>query len=121
VSLEGVETFAPITPTVFLRVGQRAHKFRDLHEQLNSGALGCQEQWPYMPHLTVVKMPELSLVDAALRTARQKWASFSEARTTVIEEVSFVRECDAAHWTDLASVSLRSQRLTSERHEASRA
>jgi len=61
-----VETFHPTTPTVFLRVERDAHRIRDLHERLNIGPLHCAEPWPFMPHLTIVKMPEAEQTQPAL-------------------------------------------------------
>src|SRR5215813_8672944 len=51
-----VETFVPVTPTLFIRVAHAAYKLRELHDRLNSGMLLFHEQWPYMPHLTIAKM-----------------------------------------------------------------
>src|SRR5438874_7893438 len=39
VELAEVESFAPITPTVFIRAARGAHRFRDMHVAFNSGAL----------------------------------------------------------------------------------
>ena len=56
VSLGEVETFIPVTPTVFIRVAHAAYRMRELHDLLNVNGLACNEEWPYMPHLTIVKM-----------------------------------------------------------------
>src|ERR1700675_3973837 len=56
VTLGEVETFCPLTPTVFFRVAHAAYRMRELHDRLNTQALAAQEEWPYMPHLTIVKM-----------------------------------------------------------------
>ena len=56
VTLGDVETFVPRTPTVFIRVAEGSYRMRELHDQLNTKALASQEEWPYMPHLTIVKM-----------------------------------------------------------------
>src|SRR3954462_8281231 len=36
VELGEVESFAPVTPTVFIRVAKSAHRFRDMHVAFNS-------------------------------------------------------------------------------------
>ncbi len=58
VTLGDVETFVPRTPTVFIRVAEASYRMRELHDQLNTKALAAQEEWPYMPHLTIVKMSD---------------------------------------------------------------
>lgn len=112
VNMDGVETFSPVTPTVFLRVGQWAHKFRDLHDRLNAGPLFFEEQWPYMPHLTIVKMPEFAQVKGALAEARRRWNGFRGRRSALVQSLSFVREGDSTHWQDLATLPLRGARET---------
>src|SRR3569832_704123 len=49
VTMGDVETFAPVTPTVFIRVAHAAYRMRELHERLNNGGLRFDEPWPYMP------------------------------------------------------------------------
>ena len=102
-----VETFIPTTPTVFLRVEKYAHRFRELHEDLNIGPFHCSEQWPYMPHLTIVKMPEMVQAESALEVSRKRWAGYSGLKTADITAVTFVRESTDHHWTDLATFTLK--------------
>jgi 2'-5' RNA ligase len=101
-----VETFVPTTPTVFLRVEKHAHRFRELHDDLNVGAFHCAEQWPYMPHMTIVKMPDEAQAAEALGVSRQRWQEYPGERTSEIIDITFVREANAQHWTDLATVTL---------------
>src|SRR5256714_14909724 len=56
VSLGEVETFIPVTPTVFIRVAHAAYRMRELHDRLNLKALTYHEEWPYTPHLSIAKM-----------------------------------------------------------------
>ena len=56
VTLGEVETFIPVTPTVYIRVDGAAAQMSELHSKLNAEALAFQEEWPYIPHLTIVKM-----------------------------------------------------------------
>src|SRR5512146_3418524 len=46
VVLGEVETFIPVTPTVFIRVAHAAYRLRELHDLLNTNSLGCKEEWP---------------------------------------------------------------------------
>lgn len=110
VLLGDVETFVPTTPTVFVRVAHAGYRVRELHDKLNTGALFCQECWPYMPHLTIIKLAEEEAARHAARLARQRWAKFNGPRAIRIEEVTFVREgCCTQPWIDLAPISLGSR------------
>jgi 2'-5' RNA ligase len=110
VSLGDVENFMPITPTVFIRVAFGAYRVRELHDSLNAGPLFYAEQWPYMPHLTIVKVESMEIASRSLEVARERWARFDRPRKVVIEELTFVRSGrDFTQWTDLASVPLGKQ------------
>ena len=106
VGLDGVETFQPLTPTVYLRVDQSALRLHELHERLNTAALDFYEQWPYMPHLTIVKLEDESRIPAALELARERWSAYRGPRSLRVQELTFVREGKGGHWTDLAPVPL---------------
>lgn len=105
-ALGDVENFFPITPTVFLRVARAAYRFREIHDALNVGAFESHESWPYMPHLTIVKMPGMEHARQALQTARERWRAFHAERTIPVEELTFVREGESEHWEDIATIPL---------------
>jgi 2'-5' RNA ligase len=106
VTLGDVETFVPVTPTVFIRVAYAAYRLRELHDQLSEGVLSFPEEWPYMPHLTIVKMETQSAADAAFEVARLRWSQFECNRRILLEELTFVREEQQNCWVDLAPVRL---------------
>ena len=110
VSLGEVETFIPVTPTVFIRVAHAAYRMREVHDLLNVNGLACNEEWPYMPHLTIVKMGAEDLAQHAYRVARNRWADFNLNRCIEIRDRTFVREAAQNHWIDLAEIPL-GQRL----------
>ncbi len=101
-----VATFVPATPTVFIRVAHAAYRMRELHDRLNLGALRSEEQWPYMPHLTVFRMDTVEEATPALHQARRRWEEYRESRRVLIDEVTFVREAGANCWNDLAPLPL---------------
>lgn len=109
VSLGEVETFIPVTPTVFIRVAHAAYRMRELHDLVNTGGLACNEEWPYMPHLTIVKMGAEDQAQYAYRVARARWAEFSGSRCVEVRDLSFVREDSANCWLDLAAIPLGSK------------
>ncbi len=102
-----VETFVPITPTIFIRVAHAAYRLRDLHDRLNTGPLAYEEPWPYMPHLTIAKLNDLEAARQAALESRKRWAQFGGSRRILIDELTFVREGkEAFTWIDLAPIPL---------------
>jgi len=100
-----VETFSPLTPTVFIRVAHGAYRMRELHDRMNQGALRCDEPWPYMPHLTIMKADAEDQVPRALDIARQRWRDYSDTRQVRISKLILVKGT-GERWVDLAAVSL---------------
>ncbi len=106
VTLGDVETFVPVTPTVFIRVARGAHRMQELHDRLNTQALASTEEWPYMPHLTIVKVSTEELAQRAYIFARDRWALFDGGRQIALNELTFVREQEQNRWVDLAGIPL---------------
>src|SRR6202142_1613613 len=106
VTLGDVETFVPVTPTVFIRVVHAAYRLRELHDRLNAKALAAAEEWPYMPHLTIVKISSEELAQQAYIFARDRWALFTGSRSIPVSELSFVREEEQNRWVDVAGIRL---------------
>lgn len=106
VTLDEVETFVPVTPTVFIRVAHAAYRMHELHDRLNTGVLLCREEWPYMPHLTIVKLSTPQLAQKAYIVARDRWAQFVGNRAVPVNELTFVREEEPNRWVDLAGIRL---------------
>ena len=101
-----VESFAPSTPTIFIRVAKAAYRMRELHDALNVGPLKYDEPWPYMPHMTIAKLNCLPDVQQTIDTARQRWAEYQGSRQVRIDNLAFVR--GAGHtWFDIAQFSLQ--------------
>ncbi len=107
VDLGDIESFIPVTPTIFIRVARAAYRLRELHDHLNKGPLFFQEQWPYMPHLTIIKLSEMQAAQDGLEIARQAWADYQGPRDILVSELTFVREGhDIYTWHDLAPIPL---------------
>ena len=105
VGMGDVETFLPLTPTVFIRVAHGAYRMRELHDRMNHDAVHCDEPWPYMPHLTIVKADAAEEVPRVLDTARQRWNEYSDTRQVRISKLSFVKG-SGERWVDLAALQL---------------
>jgi len=115
VMLGEVETFIPVTPTVFIRVAC-ARPMLDLHKQLQAmRTLGGQEEWPYLPHMTIVKMTTEAQAQEAYVLARRRWTDFECCRSVLVKELSFVREQPDKSWVDVADVVLGRHSVTSKR------
>jgi hypothetical protein len=80
---------------------------RELHDKLNAGVLAYDEPWPYMPHLTVVKLSESEAVRRAADLSRRRWAEFQGPRRILLDELTFVQQGeDPYSWIDLAPIPL---------------
>ena len=105
VVLGDVETFIPVTPTVFLRVARGAYRMRELHDKLNIRGLEFKEPWPYMPHLTIAKMDTLEEARKVVEVARQRWRNYKDARSVRVTSLTLVKGT-GERWVDLAPVRL---------------
>src|SRR5882724_585868 len=106
VDLGSMETFCPVTPTVYIRVDSAAPRMSDLHRRLNTEALSFQEEWPYIPHVTIVKMNAEQAARNAFQIAQERWSQYQGSRRIQLEKLSFVREDAQNCWADLAPVRL---------------
>ena len=106
VTLGEVETFIPVTPTVYIRVDSAASRMTGLHDKLNTKALQFKEEWPYIPHLTIAKMGAEHPAQVAFQTARERWDQYTGPRRILLEQLTFVREDALNCWVDLAPVVL---------------
>lgn len=107
VAMGDVETFIPVTPTVFLRVARGAYRMRELHDRLNRGGLKFNEPWPYMPHLTIVKMDTVEEASKVVEIARRRWREYKDDRVVRIESLTLVKGT-GERWVDLATAALGS-------------
>jgi hypothetical protein len=77
-----------------------------LHEKLNTDLLRYCEEWPYIPHMTIVKMGAEEAAETAYQTARSRWQEYLGTRRIPLERLTFVREDAPNCWVDLAPVVL---------------
>jgi len=113
VELGDVETFLPTTPTLFIQVKRAAYRIRELHDQLNGQGLCCEESWPYIPHITILKTERDEQARAAYVIARERWAQFPGERQVYVDKLMFVRETDG-FWQDVAPLPLGHGQLSSK-------
>ena len=106
VVLGEVATFLPGTPTVFVGVGEGAEHMGELHRILNADALAAKETWPYVPHLTIVRMDSPAEAIAILPVAKARWQGYEGTRSVQVTELAFVREEGDLTWVDLGHIPL---------------
>ena len=111
VALGELDTFAPATPTIFLRVTDGAGRLCQMHSRFGASSLGGAEDWPYIPHMTILKTPSLAEMPLAMVAAEAHWASYKGDRTAWVRELTFVRENADLQWVDLATFPLHSPLL----------
>ena len=78
----------------------------DLHRKLNTEVLRYQEEWPYIPHLTIAKMTSEQQAQEAFEIARRALDQYQGSRRVLLEKLTFVREDAQNCWVDLAPVLL---------------
>ncbi len=105
VTMGDVETFLPLTPTVFIRVAHGAYRMREMHDRINHDVLLCDEPWPYMPHLTIVKADDAAEVPRVMAVARQRWKEYPGTHKVRISKLTFVKG-NGERWVDLAAIHL---------------
>jgi 2'-5' RNA ligase len=109
VTMGDVESFIPTTPTVFIRVAHGAYRIRELHEHLNKGPLLYSEPWPYMPHLTIVKLDTIDEARKVICLARPRWDMCEDSRKIRIDSLTFVKG-NGERWMDLATIPLEGKK-----------
>ena len=72
IELGGADTFRPVTPTVFLRVGQGAKDCSELERLIRSGPLRRRLTFPYHPHVTLA----FDVADEVLNRAADEHRDF---------------------------------------------
>jgi 2'-5' RNA ligase len=105
VALGEVESFLPITPTVFIRVSHAGYRMRELHDLMNRDPLAYNEILPYMPHVTVAKLDSMEQAEQVLQTSKTRWQNYHGSHKISVEHLTFVRG-HGHTWTDLADIDL---------------
>jgi 2'-5' RNA ligase len=105
VELGDVESFLPVTPTVFIRVSYAGYRMRELHDLLNRDGLAFTETLPYMPHVTVAKLDSNERAEEVLRISKMRWENYQGSHRIPVERLTFVRG-HSHTWIDLADIAL---------------
>ena len=109
VTMGDVESLIPTTPAGFIRVAHGAYRIRELHDHLNNGSLLYSEPWPYMPHLTIVKLDTIDEARKVIGLARPRWDRCEDSRKIRIDSLTFVKG-NGERWMDLATIPLEGKK-----------
>jgi 2'-5' RNA ligase len=112
-SLGQVESFVPVTNTVYLGVDGGAREVGELNQRLNQYGFRAEDPWPYVPHVTLARLDDQGAAAEALRVAGHEWELYREAREFMIDKLTIVREIAPGRWADLAAVPLPSAKPAS--------
>ncbi|MEW2519688.1 2'-5' RNA ligase family protein [Actinacidiphila alni] len=77
--LHGTDTFRPLSAVVYVRLTEGAADCGRLQEQVRSGPVSRELQFPYHPHVTVAH----DIAEPAMDRAQAELASFSAAWTAL--------------------------------------
>ncbi|NUS10622.1 MAG: 2'-5' RNA ligase family protein [Streptomyces sp.] len=71
--LRGTDTFRPLSPVVYVRLAEGARECADLQEEVRSGPVERELQFPYHPHVTIAH----GIAEAAMDRAQRELADFA--------------------------------------------
>ena len=75
--LDGTDTFRPLSPVVYVELTEGAVECAELQEQVRSGPIRRELQFPYYPHVTVAH----GIEDEAMDRAQRELADFGACWT----------------------------------------
>jgi 2'-5' RNA ligase len=100
-----VRVFA-LTEVIYLEIEQGTVELVTLHDLLNTGPFAQQEQFDYVPHLTLGQQLTVESFQPCLERARRRWADFAPAPPFRLETLTFVQQRADGSWHDLAELAL---------------
>ncbi|HXP89089.1 MAG TPA: 2'-5' RNA ligase family protein [Bryobacteraceae bacterium] len=102
----GEVRFFPQTNVVYLSILRGLKELDQLHQALNCGPAGCDETYPYEPHLTLAQQIDPGAMAPAGELVSRRWQEFPHARSFVVESLTFVQNTSDNVWIDLAEIPL---------------
>jgi len=102
----GEVRFFPQTNVVYLSILRGLNELEVLHQVLNCGSAGCQETYPYHPHLTLAQQIDAGAMAPAGELVSRRWQEFPHARSFTVETITFVQNTLDNIWIDLAEIPL---------------
>jgi 2'-5' RNA ligase len=96
----------PTTHTVKLVVADGVNELRTLHDLLGTGPFDGQDNYPYVPHVTLCKEDSGERMETVADVARRRWEQFGGYADLWIDTLTFVRQRADLTWADLADLPL---------------
>lgn len=97
---DGVSVF-PGTHVLKLTINEGRNELRTLHDILNTGPFECQENYPYVPHITLcMGIPADRVVEFAAM-ATERWQEFGGQARLSVDALTFVQQRENETWADL--------------------
>jgi 2'-5' RNA ligase len=94
--LDGTDTFRPVSPVVYVRVAEGGAACAELQEQVRTGPVERELQFPYHPHVTVAH----GIPEAAMDRAQAELAGFAAGWTVLGFALYEQREDGVWHKTE---------------------
>jgi len=105
VELTALEVF-PISDVIYVEIGAGRDRLKEMHAVLNTDCLGCRENFPYHPHVTLAQELKPDELDELIRVAHERWDEISHDRTFHVDKMVFVQNTRRNQWIDLGECSL---------------
>lgn len=81
-------------------------ELRTLHDILNAGPLAQEDDFPFVPHVTLCQEAPPERFDEFLEAARVRWAAYQGSRRVRVESLTLVCQREDGTWADLAELPL---------------
>jgi 2'-5' RNA ligase len=107
VELGEIQVF-PITDVIYLSVNAGHAELQKLHTALNTACLAFAEPFQYHPHVTLAQELDRDRLAEATELAKRRWHEFREARSFLVDKLTFVQNTLDNSWTDLNAWQLSS-------------
>jgi 2'-5' RNA ligase len=102
----GEVRFFPQTNVVYLSITRGLAELEEIHRTLNNGLAGCEEAYPYHPHLTLAQQIDPGAMAAAGELVSRWWQEFPYSRGFVLDVLTFVQNTSDNVWVDLKEIPL---------------
>ena len=94
------------TQVVYLSITEGTAELAAMHDVLNTGILEQQEQFDYIPHITLGQQLLPEAFHASLELCRLRWAEFRPAPPLRIDTLTLVQQRTDGCWHDLVELAL---------------
>jgi 2'-5' RNA ligase len=105
IQLGNIDVF-PVSDVIYIQISVGGEALKQLHDAMNAGPLPYQEDFPYLPHITLAQELKPDEVDELVHVARSRWAECPFPKTFRAETVVFVQNSRRNEWADLGECEL---------------